>query len=186
MFPLNSCNTSVIIYGHGQNIWSGGLTVLLIFSCLYHSCCLHGGRRKEQLWSVWFQTRLFLCIPIPEHQKWEYSGFVEWRHFSAKHICHKYILIFESWDSAVGIVTGCGLDDQGVRVQVPVEARIFTSPCHPDRLWGPFSLLSNGYWGALSPGVKRLGRKADNSPPTSAEVKETWVYTSTPSYIFMV
>jgi hypothetical protein len=34
--------------------------------------------------------------------------------------------------------------------------------------------------GALSPGVKRLGRQAGHSPPTSAEVKKTWIYTSTP------
>jgi hypothetical protein len=39
--------------------------------------------------------------------------------------------------------------------------------------------------GALSPGVKRPGREADHSPPTSAEVKKTWVYTSTPSFAFM-
>jgi hypothetical protein len=39
--------------------------------------------------------------------------------------------------------------------------------------------------GALSPGVKRLGRGADHSPPTSAEVKKIWIYTSTPSYAFM-
>jgi hypothetical protein len=37
-----------------------------------------------------------------------------------------------------------------------------------------------------SPGVKRLGREADHSPPTSAEVKKTWIYTSIPSYVFMV
>jgi hypothetical protein len=39
--------------------------------------------------------------------------------------------------------------------------------------------------GALSSGVKRPGREADHSPPTSAEVMKTWVYTSTPSYVFM-
>jgi hypothetical protein len=33
-----------------------------------------------------------------------------------------------SWDSSVGIVTGYGLDDQGVGVQIPVGSRIFTSP----------------------------------------------------------
>jgi hypothetical protein len=37
---------------------------------------------------------------------------------------------------------------------------------------------------ALSPGVKRLGREADHSPPTSAEVKKMWIYTSTPPYAF--
>jgi hypothetical protein len=39
--------------------------------------------------------------------------------------------------------------------------------------------------GALSPGVKRSGREADHSPPTSTEVKKTYIYTSTPPYVFM-
>jgi hypothetical protein len=78
----------------------------------------------------------------------------------------------QSWDSAVGIATGYGLDDQGVRVQVSVGARTFTSPCRPDWLWGPPILL----W-ALSTGVKRPGREADHSPPISAKVKKMWVYT---------
>jgi hypothetical protein len=38
--------------------------------------------------------------------------------------------------------------------------------------------------GALSPGVKRLGREADHSSLASAEVKKTWIYTSTPPYAF--
>jgi hypothetical protein len=37
----------------------------------------------------------------------------------------------------------------------------------------------------LFPGVKRQGREADHSPPTSAEVKKMWIYTSTPLYVFM-
>jgi hypothetical protein len=32
---------------------------------------------------------------------------------------------------------------------------------------------------ALFPGVKRPGRETDHSPPTSAEVKEMWIYTFT-------
>jgi hypothetical protein len=40
--------------------------------------------------------------------------------------------------------------------------------------------------GALSPGVKRPGREADHSPPTSAEVKKMWMYSSTLPYAFMV
>jgi hypothetical protein len=39
--------------------------------------------------------------------------------------------------------------------------------------------------GALSPAVKRPEREAEHSPPTSDEVKKTWVYTSTPPYVFM-
>jgi hypothetical protein len=34
--------------------------------------------------------------------------------------------------------------------------------------------------GALFLGVKRPGREADHSPPSSAEVKNGWSYTSTP------
>jgi hypothetical protein len=39
--------------------------------------------------------------------------------------------------------------------------------------------------GALSLGVKRPGREADYSPPSSAEVKNAWSYTSAPLYVFM-
>jgi len=31
-----------------------------------------------------------------------------------------------------------------------------------------------------------MGHEADHSPPSSAEVKNTWYYTSTPQYSFMV
>jgi hypothetical protein len=34
--------------------------------------------------------------------------------------------------------------------------------------------------------VKQLGCEADCSPPSSAEVKNTWICTSTPPYVFMV
>jgi hypothetical protein len=39
--------------------------------------------------------------------------------------------------------------------------------------------------GAFSVGVKMARHEADHSPPTSFEVKKTWIYTSTPPYIFM-
>jgi hypothetical protein len=41
-----------------------------------------------------------------------------------------------------------------------------------------------GIW-ALSTGVKRPGREVGHSLPTSAEVKKTWIYTSTLPYIFL-
>jgi hypothetical protein len=35
------------------------------------------------------------------------------------------------------------------------------------------------------PEVKRPGREAHHSPPTSAEIENTWFYISTPPYAFM-
>jgi hypothetical protein len=37
----------------------------------------------------------------------------------------------------------------------------------------------------LSLWVKRPGREADHSPPSSVEVKNAWSYTSAPQYVFM-
>jgi len=39
--------------------------------------------------------------------------------------------------------------------------------------------------GLLTSGVKRPGREADHSPPSSAEIKIEWSYISTPLYVFM-
>jgi hypothetical protein len=39
--------------------------------------------------------------------------------------------------------------------------------------------------GGYFPGAKRQGYEADNLPATSAEVKNTWIYTSTLPYVFM-
>jgi hypothetical protein len=44
-------------------------------------------------------------------------------------------------------------------------------PTQPTIQWVP---------GILSLGVKRPGREADHSPPSSAEIKNEWSYTSTP------
>jgi hypothetical protein len=86
--------------------------------------------------------------------------------------------------SGAGIAqaTGYGLDDRGVRVPVPVRSRIFSSSRCPDRLWGPPSLLANGFrGGSISPGLKQPGR----APLATAEVYKMWICTSTPPYAFM-
>jgi hypothetical protein len=59
-------------------------------------------------------------------------------------VCYPY--------SAVGIVTGYGLDDRRVGVRVAVGVRISSSPCCPDRFWGPPNLLYNGYLGLFPRG----------------------------------
>jgi hypothetical protein len=78
-----------------------------------------------------------------------------------------------------GTALGYGLDDWGSRPGRGWES-VSWSP-RPDQLWGPPSLLYNGYLG-----VNRPGRKADHSPPSSAEVKMRGTITPLPQYAFMV
>jgi hypothetical protein len=56
---------------------------------------------------------------------------------------------------------------------------------HPDRLW--IHPVSYPLGTADSfPEIKRLESEADYSPPSTAEVKKTLIYTSTPPYVSMV
>jgi hypothetical protein len=89
-----------------------------------------------------------------------------------------YFLVRRSRNRAVGITTGYGLDDRGVAVRVPVvSSKPALGPTQPSTQW-----VSNG---DFSPSVKLPGREADHSPPASAEIKKTWLYTSTSPYVFM-
>jgi hypothetical protein len=77
-----------------------------------------------------------------------------------------------------------GLGDHG---STPGRGRDFFSPllC-PDRLWGPPSLLSNGYRGLLSLGSKLLRGEANHSHSSSTEIKNAWgAITPLPQYAFM-
>jgi hypothetical protein len=91
-------------------------------------------------------------------------------------------LLSESKDSAVGIETGYGPDSWGVKSSSPCRGVIFLF----STLSGPILGATQLQWvpGALSLGVKRPGHEADHSPPTSDEVKNTWIYTSTHPYSF--
>jgi hypothetical protein len=59
---------------------------------------------------------------------------------------------YMSRNSAVGMVSGYGLDDRCIGVRVLVEVRFFSSPRHPDLFWGPLSHLSNEYPGLFPRG----------------------------------
>jgi hypothetical protein len=60
---------------------------------------------------------------------------------------------------------------QWLEVRVPVGSRILHS-----------SVSSRP---ALRPTQCVPGREANHSPPTSAELKKTWIYEFTPSYMFV-
>jgi hypothetical protein len=64
------------------------------------------------------------------------------------------------------------MDEREVRIRVSVVSKMFSSPHHADRLWGPISLRCNEYGRVLSLGLKQPGLEADHSPTTSVEVEE--------------
>jgi hypothetical protein len=86
----------------------------------------------------------------------------------------------KSRDSSVSIALGYELDDRGSKVRFPVGARNFSlhhrvqngSGAHP----ASYSMGIRGFF----LGGKAAGREGDLSPPSSAEVKSAWSYTSTP------
>jgi hypothetical protein len=94
--------------------------------------------------------------------------------------------INQSRDSSAGIALGYGLEigvlgfdslrELGIFLFTPVS-RTALGPTQPPIQWVPW---------ALSLGVKRPGREADHSPPSSAEVKECvelYLHPSTPSWL---
>jgi hypothetical protein len=100
------------------------------------------------------------CTPVGAHKvcRSVLGHFVLWSTFSGgtgavRNEIDKNIQIIvsityntlESRDSSVGIVTYYGLDDW---ISNPGGGwEFFTSTSCPDLLWGPLSLLSNGYRG---------------------------------------
>jgi hypothetical protein len=98
-----------------------------------------------------------MCEGLFDVWNWDIGGTVFVKSFLLANQCA--IRICVSRDSVIGIVTSYGLDDRGVGVLVLVGSSIFSRP--------------------FSAGVKRPGREVNHSPPTSAEVKKMWIYTST-------
>jgi hypothetical protein len=87
----------------------------------------------------------------------------------------------KSRDSSVGIALCYGLDDRGSRVRFSgVGLGIFLFTTASRTALGPTQPPIQWVLEALSLGVKRPGRETDHSPPSTAEVKNAWSYTSTP------
>jgi len=70
-------------------------------------------------------------------------------------------------------------DLRGLLVRPPVrETNLSSSAEHPKRFCGPPSLLFDSLFGSFLR-VRAGSREADHSPPTRAEVKNAWKYSST-------
>jgi hypothetical protein len=79
----------------------------------------------------------------------------------------------QSRDSSVGIALGYGLDDWGTRVRFPTRTGNFSLHHRVQNGSGPTQPPIQCVPGALSLGIKRPGREAYHSPPSSAEDKES-------------
>jgi hypothetical protein len=89
-------------------------------------------------------------------------------HNTQVHICTS------SQDSSVSIVMNYGLESRDL---IPDRGlKFFSCPQHPDRLLRPIEPPIRWVPGTLSPVAKHLGREADHSLPSSAEVKNGGAY----------
>jgi hypothetical protein len=89
--------------------------------------------------------------------------------------------LFVEWRPwTMDFVKCCGLDGRvlGFDSRRRLVIFLFTTASRP--ALGPTQPPIQWVAGALSLGLKRPGREADHSPPSSAEVKNAWSYTSTP------
>jgi hypothetical protein len=82
------------------------------------------------------------------------------------------------------LATDYGLDDLSL---IPGRSKgFFSTPQRPYRIWGPSILVHpTGTKGSV-PGVKRQGREADHSPPSSVKVKNVGAIHPLPPYVFMI
>jgi hypothetical protein len=89
-------------------------------------------------------------------------------------ISRKSLSYFGRGQDSVGLQAG----RPGFDFQQRQEISLISTASRP--ALGPTQPLIEWVLGALSP-----GREADHSPPALAGVKNTWIYTSIPPYIFM-
>jgi hypothetical protein len=71
----------------------------------------------------------------------------------------------KSWDSSVGIATGCDLDGQGL---IPDRGKIFLFSIVFRLALEPMKHPIQWVLGAISPRVKLSGHEADHSPSSNA------------------
>jgi hypothetical protein len=87
--------------------------------------------------------------------------------------------MLQNWsrESSVSLVTVLRLHDGGgdflsLRYRIQIGSGAHSASCAMGT-------------GVFSPGIKRLGRETDLSPPSSAEVRNAWSYTSTHPYVIV-
>ena len=122
---------------------------------------------------VW--VRYSCCLPVPASPfQWTWLQVCVISVASILHRlqsadCLHYIARCLGQDCSVGIAHRYGLEGPQIESRKGERDEIFRS--RPDLLWGPPTLLYNGYRASLQ-GVKQPGRGVDHPLPSSAKVKE--------------
>jgi hypothetical protein len=117
------------------------------------------------------------CSDVVEHQRFrglrhENEGSMDLRKVVYSHIttrCHNPA-DSDMNRTAINLPLGYGLDDRGFESRQGPGIFLFTTASRP--ALGLTQPTIQWVRGALFLGVKRSGREADHSPPSSAEVKE--------------
>jgi hypothetical protein len=156
-----------------------------------------GGNALTCTWQVRTceSTHIHICIvtsclsaellPVVGTLSYILPGKIICLHFPSRHYVQYFNAkqIFKKWGSAVGIATGCGLNDQGNVVPIPEVGNFHFISSTPS--FEPSQPPTKCVMGPLSSVVKRQERESGHSLPTSAKVKKAWIYTSIPPYAFM-
>jgi hypothetical protein len=85
---------------------------------------------------------------------------------------------YSNWVTGWTTVKSCFDSRQGMRY--------YSSPKRQDKLWGPPSLLFNGYQGHFPRELSARDTEANHSCPRSTQVKNGWRYISIPLHALMV
>jgi hypothetical protein len=144
-----------------------------------------------KIFPSFYGTQRFIIVYKRDRQ-WSLS-WARWIQSTASHPFHSDILSVLRWNEITynnwepwylsGIALGYGLDDRGFESRQGLGICLFTTASRP--ALGPRRLPIQWVAGALYLGIKRPGREPDQTPPSSAEFKNAWRYTSTPQYVFM-
>jgi hypothetical protein len=134
--------------------------------------CLSYWRRKYCIWYILYVSKLKVCF---HHENWKSHCYGVW--IILQHQCRGRQESQYSDCLWAGQPWGQCLSPSGGKIfLLSTSSRLGLGPTHTPIQW---------IWGAFSLGVKQTGHETDHSPPTSAKVKNMWMYASTPSYVFM-
>jgi hypothetical protein len=88
--------------------------------------------------------------------------------------------------SSVGTATGYEVDDRATGIQFLAEARKLLFSTMSRQALGSTQPHIQCKRGTFSLKIKWLGCEANHSPPSTADIKNAWIYSSTPPNTFMM